>query len=260
MIYLLAFAPFLVSCNQGKTNQNQRPISSAGEPTQNPSAKTETKSAVVAVNITPLKPEMTITDIEGLYFVSDTIKNDFSSLIGTVDNSENGLPTMQCTPLDDGVKGLFEFDDSTVIIPFWPLKYDLEVLIFTKWRRLTDTTFSFSGRLYPDIGAKYTAYDILERAKTNSGEYLIGASSNGEGGKMRQYIWTAKFDGTNLIDMLNQYEVSYFDGEENRKTLSYKRKKNVLSIIMHTDSTVYKAGAETYIPLDSKIVKTVVLK
>lgn len=258
-MYALAFASFLVSCNHDKANHSV--VSNPSETIRYSDAKERPSPATMAtVHITPLKPEMTIADIEGLYFVSDTIKNDFSRLIGTVKSSENGFPAMICTPLDDGGKGLFKLDDSTVIIPFRLMKYDLEVLIFTKWRRLTDTTFSFSGRLYPDIGAKYTDYDILERVKTNSGEYLIGASSNGEGGKMRQYIWTAKFDGTNLIDLVNQYEVNYFDGEENRKTLSYKRKKNILSIIMHTDSTVYERGAETYIPLGSKIVKTVELK
>jgi hypothetical protein len=264
-ILLVCCLSLLFACGQNHTAQEQLP--SSLQVGRADTHEVERKQHLEEVGgIKPLKSEILKKEIATLYFVSDTIKNDFSRLIGSLPQQggpQTDLPVMRCVAYEHNGKvefeGLFELNDSVRIIPFFA-GYDLEEMIFTKWAEVSDTTFRYLGRLEPRFPSKYSLYEIKERVVLNGDEFFIGEISSGEGGKMRSYIWTAKYNDPIISNFVLQHETSYFDGEENRKYLTYAVDGRDLNIIEVTDSLVYRGDSAVVFPLDQTVVKRVSLK
>lgn len=226
--------------------------------------KTEEKKEPIKVKpkprleVSPMKTSMSEAEIANSYFVSDTLTKDFTNLIGITDEWTDVYPVMSPATYEGKLSVVFELDDSLRLIPFF-IDGEMEEQIFTKWKITTDSTLSYVGRLKPILPSKYSFAHILEKIDIKGEEHFIGMTGSGEGGEYGENIWTAKYNGSDDFDKIDHYETSYNDGE-NSKRLTYKLDGNSLSIILNTDSMIFKSDTVMEIPIRSELVKTIELK
>lgn len=243
----------IISC--GQKTEHGKAISA---PKSQIEKKGKSSRSKPTVEIMPMKSKMLKNEIAMSYFVSDTIKKDFSTLIGTTNKWTNEIPVMYPVTHNGQLSGTFQLEDSMELIPFHT-DGDMEEQIFTKWKVLPDSTLTYSGRLKPRLNTKYSFATIHEKVDINNEQYFIGSTGGGEGGEMWQSIWSAKYNGYDDFNKIDHYETSYNDGE-NIKKLYYKVDANRLSIILKTDSVIYKADSLIRYTLSEKVMKTIVLK
>lgn len=214
----------------------------------------ESSKSIPEIQIQKIKQSMTEFEIANTIFVSDTIENNFSRLIGKVDKWTERYHVMFPDTLNNKVIGIYRMSATLWIIPFY-LDGDMETQLFTMWKANRDSTLSYIGKINPSFNAKYSHLRILQHVTINKNETLfIGKTYGGEGGEIWESLWTANYNGKGYMSKTDHFETGYNDGE-NSNSIDYIIEGKSISIFLKVDSLIYKEDTTIVIPKSRKLVK-----